>query len=576
LVEEKGLFFDFELAPDLPAQIGTDGQRLQQILRNLLSNAVKFTETGGVTLSISNGIGRTGVATVEFAVRDTGIGIPSDRLGLIFEAFQQADGTTSRRFGGTGLGLSISREIGRLLGGEIAVESSVGVGSTFTLRLPAVFTQSAPAITGVTTGQPPFEDETGTALIVQGGIDDDRDLISDDDRVLLIIEDDPVFAKILLDLGREHGFKGVVAQRGDTGLTLAHACRPVAIILDLALPVLDGWSVLARLNTHPRTRGIPVHVVSGTAVDTDAASGRMAAVIQKPVSFEDLTTCFEEIARTVSHEEVRVLAVEESSADDRLSNLIASLGDVTVERTDSAVVALDLLGSGGFDCLVVDLKLPRSEALNLLDRLGDVIPAQLPVIAYAPAPLNDRERRRLERHEGRIVLAEARSSEDLLEGAATFLHDVKARAATQILLAEDQAGNELFEGRRILIVDDDVRNVFALTSALEARGLEVLYAENGVEGIQALQANPNIDLVLMDVMMPELDGYETMHAIRAIPEFAALPIIAVTAKAMKEDRDRAIASGASEWMTKPVNPDQLLDLIEFWLYPIAELAQPAL
>ena len=577
LIEEKGLQFEVELAPDLPVQIETDEQRLQQILRNLLSNAVKFTESGSVTLSITNATVASGEPAVAFAVRDTGIGIQDDRLGLIFEAFQQADGTTSRRFGGTGLGLSISREIARLLGGEIRVDSEVGVGSVFTLRLPAAFLVAPAAVApSVPSSELPAAAEGDPVLVVQREVEDDRDTIGPDDRVLLIVEDDPVFASVVLELGRERGFKGVVALRGDTGLALAHACRPSAIILDLALPVLDGWSVLARLKTHPATRSIPVHVISGSSVDPEQAAGRAATVIQKPVSLEDLTSRFEEIATTVSRGSVRVLTVERPGDSGRLGDLIASLGGVSVERAVTATQAIELLADGGFDCLLVDLKLPRGGAVTLLERVDELVPERLPVIVYTPTPPTERERRCLGELGGRVLLAAARSPEELLDETSTFLQDVKARLAENPETAELEAAPNVFDGRRVLIVDDDVRNVFALTSALEAHGMEVLYAENGVQGIQTLQANPDVDVVLMDVMMPEMDGYETMRAIRAIPEFSALPILAVTAKAMKEDRDRSIAAGASEWMTKPVNPDELLALIGIWLYPIADAAQVSL
>ena len=426
LIEEKGLTFDVFLAPDLPGKIETDEQRLQQILRNLLSNAVKFTERGGVTLSITNVAGSSGQPAVEFAVRDTGIGIQAERLGLIFEAFQQADGTTSRRFGGTGLGLSISKEIARLLGGEIGVDSAVGRGSSFTLRLPTAFAARA-LVAPAPQAALPAPEAVDPALVVQREIEDDRDVLAPDDRVLLIVEDDAAFARVLLDLGRERGFKGVVALRGDTGLALAHSCRPTAIILDLSLPVLDGWSVLARLKTHPATRNIPVHVISGASVEgNEAGAGHAATIIQKPVSLEDLTTRFEEIAKTVRRGDVRVLAVERAAEHGGIADLIDSLGGVAVERASSAEAALELLVSDEFDCLVVDLKLPRDAAFRLLDQLGEVAPKELPVIVYAPAAPTPREQANLGRHEGRLLLVAGRSHEQLLDETGAFLQEVKA------------------------------------------------------------------------------------------------------------------------------------------------------
>jgi signal transduction histidine kinase/CheY-like chemotaxis protein/HAMP domain-containing protein len=573
LIEEKDLQFAVDLAPDLPAQIETDEQRLQQILRNLLSNAVKFTESGGITLTITSAVGSGGEPAVEFAVMDTGIGIQGHRLGLIFEAFQQADGTTSRRFGGTGLGLSISREIARLLGGEIRVDSEMGAGSVFTLRLPQAFVQQPWLALGAPPDEAPASVDGESSLVGLREVEDDRDSLGPEDVVLLIVEDDPVFAGVLLELGRERGFKGVVALRGDTGLALAHACRPSAIILDLGLPVLDGWSVLARLKTHPATRGIPVHVISGASAED--AAGHAATIVSKPVSLEDLTARFEEIAASVSRGEMKVLAVERPGQDDRLGDLISSLGGVQVERATAVGQALELLAGGSFDCLVLDLKLPRGGALTFLDRLDALGNERLPVIVYAQTPLGEREEHYLAAHEGRFLVAAARTPKQLIEETSVFLQDVRASLAEPAEAAPAGLEPGVFEGKRVLIVDDDVRNVFALTSVLEAHGMNVLYAENGVQGIQTLQENPDVDVVLMDVMMPELDGYETMRTIRRIPEFSALPILAVTAKAMKEDRDRSIAAGASEWMTKPVNPDELLALIGIWLYPSAEPAQAA-
>jgi signal transduction histidine kinase/CheY-like chemotaxis protein/HAMP domain-containing protein len=441
LIEQKGLTFAITIDPDVPATVVTDEQRLQQVLRNLLSNAVKFTETGGVYLDIHvapPGEPDDEQPRVAFSVRDTGIGIASERLALIFEPFQQADGTTSRRFGGTGLGLSISREIAKLLSGTIEVRSSVERGSTFTLVVPERL--EAP---GVSSG---IEvDELGAggsaarpeAVVERVGIvEDDRDDLAPDDRVLLVVEDDPDLARTMAHVAREAGFKCVVALRGDTGVALAHQFRPDAILLDVRLPVIDGAAVIDHLERHPHTRGIPVHVISG-ADAPEALRAAAATFLEKPVT------------------------------DELLRDLLSALAAAT-EATS-----------------------PRETA----------------------APPDDLS----------------------------------------------------FSGRRALIVDDDVRNVFALASALERHGLDVVYAENGTEAIRALEREP-IDIVLMDVMMPELDGYQTMRTIRSLPALAGLPIIAVTAKAMKGDRERSIASGASDYITKPVDADQLLSLLGVWLY----------
>jgi signal transduction histidine kinase/DNA-binding response OmpR family regulator/HAMP domain-containing protein len=455
LVEEKGLAFHVDLDEAMSAAITTDEQRLQQILRNLLSNAVKFTQHGSVALTIAPappgaayGTPSLGEAeeVVAFSVTDTGIGIPQQRLDLIFEAFQQADGTTSRRFGGTGLGLSISREIARLLGGEIVVESSVGAGSTFTLYLPVAQVPGAARTPGEGGEAHPLavgtEPDAPTPLVPD--VRDDRGAIVGGDRVLLIIEDDHGAATSLVALGREAGFKCVAALRGDTGLALAHELQPDAILLDLQLPVIDGMTVLSHLRRHPGTSDIPVYVVSGTEAPAAIIDAGADGALLKPVLPDDLA---------------RALAGVGAGAN----------GERRLRRAGEAV------------------------------RVDDAVLA----------------------------------------------------------------------GRRVLIVDDDVRNVFALASALEARGMAVSYAENGADGIEALRTGGPIDIVLLDVMMPGMDGYQAMETIRAMPDFAALPIIAVTAKAMAGDRERAIAHGASDYITKPVDVDQLLSLMGIWLYPAA-------
>jgi len=573
LIEEKDLTFEVSLAPDLPAVIETDGQRLQQILRNLLSNAVKFTEDGGVTLEIARSPeSEGGEGTLAFTVRDTGIGIASDRLGLIFEAFQQADGTTSRRFGGTGLGLSISSEIAKLLGGEIHVESTVSVGSSFRLTLPFEFARleaalEVPAPAGASEG-----DDEPPALMLEREVEDDRDSLSPVDRVLLVIEDDPTFAQLLLQIAHESGFKAVVALRGDTGLSLAHAVRPDAIILDMGLPVMDGWTVLARLKTHPATSDIPVHVLSGRSDGEGALGAGAVTLLEKPASFEQLTARFEEIAATATRTGARVLVVERPDGErGAIQELVESLGEVALTAVATPREALAALEQSTFACVLLDARLPRAGAFSLLDRLREASQhADLPVVVYAEGELSARDEERLAEHEGEIVLAAARSPEELLDETATFLVGVRDGIGERRRRDPSEPIEEVFAGKRALIVDDDIRNVFALTSVLESHGMDVAYAENGAAAIDSLQADPAIDVVLMDVMMPEMDGYETMREIRRIPKLASLPIVAVTAKAMKEDRDRCISAGASDYIRKPVDPDELLAVIGIWLYPVSE------
>ncbi len=548
VADDKNLEFEIEVhGANVPPTIGTDEQRLQQVLKNLLSNAFKFTDRGGVKLRVELAEGRQFAsealtranAVLAFSVIDTGIGIPDDKLRLIFEAFQQADGTTSRRYGGTGLGLSISREIARLLGGEIHVESTMGRGSTFTLFLPATYRplehptpgplEDLPIFAaegegnGATRPEPP---ELDPSMLLPSEVNDDRDEIQEGDRVVLIIEDDADLAKTELEVARDRGFKGIVALRGDSGLALAHEFKPDAIILDMKLPVMDGWTVLDHLKHHPETRHIPVHIVSGADGRQNALKAGAVAFVEKPITKEGLDHAFGDIESFIAHEVKNLLVVEDDEQQRAaLVELIGGGGDVDVTAVGSSEDALEALEHTRFDCMVLDLKLPEMGGFELLERLkGEERFASIPVIVYT----GKQEKRRM--------------------------------------LEQLHSADEIFHGKKILIVDDDVRNVFALTSVLEASGMEVVYAENGHDGIEILRGNPEIDLVLMDIMMPELDGYETIRAIREDERFEQLPIISLTAKAMKGDREKSIASGASDYITKPVDTDQLLSLMRVWLY----------
>jgi signal transduction histidine kinase/CheY-like chemotaxis protein/HAMP domain-containing protein len=604
LAQEKGL----ELAvavfgANVPPSILTDEQRLQQVLKNLLSNAVKFTEEGGVTMRIE--LAREDVqfalpslvsadAVLAFSVIDTGIGIPEDKLRIIFEAFQQADGTTSRKFGGTGLGLSISREIARLLGGEIRVVSDPGKGSTFTLYLPAAFVATELGTTEVAELEsrledlmregrqlvdegttlldlPPMTPDLDPALLLRSEVPDDRDDIEEGDRVVLVIEDDAGFARTVVDTARERGFKGIVALRGDSGLALAHEFRPDAIVLDMELPVMDGWTVLDHLKHHPATRHIPVHIVSaGDHGRTNALRAGAVAYLEKPLAQEGLDTMLAAIASFIERD-VRQLLVVEDDDDQRNSivELVGSGDDVDVTAVGSAEDAIQALHGRDFDCMVLDLKLPETTGFKLLEQLKkDERFASLPVIVYTGKELTRREETRLKKYAETIIVKDARSPERLLDETSLFLHRVEARLpqAKRRMLEQLHSTEGVFNGKKVLIVDDDVRNVFALTSVLEANGMEVVFAENGKDGIETLRANPDVDLVLMDIMMPEMDGYETMQAVRQMPEFRQLPIISLTAKAMKGDREKSIISGASDYITKPVDTDQLLSLMRVWLY----------
>ena len=592
VADQKELNFTVAVAEGLPTAIITDEQRLQQVLKNLLSNAFKFTEQGSVTLAIAPAppnarFGeetlRAAETVVQFAVSDTGIGIPEDKLKLVFEAFQQADGTTSRRYGGTGLGLSISREIARLLGGEIRVVSQPGEGSTFTLSLPLRAPEQehsgdsppsrlAPLLPG--NGRPDFN--PAVLLSSEPAVEDDRADIADGDRVVLIVEDDEDFAKTELDMARGRGFKGIVAVRGDEGLALAHEYRPDAIILDLNLPVQDGWQVLDHLKRHPDTRHIPVHIVSGSdGIQNngvhEALRAGAAAVLQKPVEADHLNEQFSRIADFVERGVRHLLVVDDD--DEQRNTIIELIGtgeDVEITAVGSSEEALEALESDRrFDCMVLDLKLPKMSGFTLLEKVkSDERFQTLPVIVYTARDLTRPEETRLKKYAETIIVKDVGSPERLLDETALFLHRVESRLPVEKrrMLEQLHSTDEVFKGKRVLIADDDVRNVFALASVLERQGMEVQFAENGNEAIASLQADPEIDLVLMDIMMPELDGYEAMRRIREQPQFAKLPIISLTAKAMKGDREKSIASGASDYITKPVDTDQLLSLMRVWLY----------
>ena len=600
-----------DVQSDVPPSIFTDGQRLQQVLKNLLSNAVKFTERGGVTLTIrraatsrrfaTRALDRSEAGVIAFEVRDTGIGIPKEKQQLIFEAFQQADGTTSRRFGGTGLGLTISREMARLLGGEIRVESTPGQGSTFTLFLPLKMPDVEKKAEGRGTmdevngarsstvhrpssiaGTQPWDDDAqsgaATATLAppverratRPVFDDDRDVVEPGDRVVLIIENDSNFARVLLDMAREKEFKGIVALDGEAGLQMAHEFTPDAITLDLDMPGMDGWAVLDRLKHHPDTRHIPVHIISGMRERQQGLKAGAIAYLEKPVSKEALEDSFNRISTFIDQQVKRLLVVEDDEQQRKSMIELISHEDVEITAVASAREALEQLASTHFDCMVLDLGLAGgTDGFELLETVkADRRMQDLPIIIYTGKDLSRDEETRLRRFAETIIVKDVKSPERLLDETALFLHRVEARLPEQKrrMLEHLHDTDAVFAGKHVLIVDDDVRNIFSLTSVLEQHGMEVAFAENGSDALAKLKSNPDVDIVLMDVMMPEMDGYETTRAIRDQSRFRSLPIIALTAKAMKGDREKCIEAGASDYITKPVDTEQLLSLMRVWLY----------
>jgi HAMP domain-containing protein/CheY-like chemotaxis protein/signal transduction histidine kinase len=589
MADLKGLHFDVEVDPSLPPALQTDTKRLQQVLKNLLSNAFKFTERGSVKLQAELATGgwnpeqellNGANAVVAFRVTDTGIGIPKEKHGVIFEAFQQGDTGTSRKYGGTGLGLSISRQITRLLGGEIRIESAPGEGSTFTLYLPLIYPmQTAPVI-----GEPLDSADASTELpkpttsassrvmlapVVERAIGDDRSAIEDGDRILLIAEDDPAFAQILLDLARERGFKGIVAQRADRALALAREYQPTAVTLDLRLPDADGWTILDRLKHDPATRHIPVHIIS---VDENWQRGlRLGAIdfLTKPATKESLSEALTSLHEFIDRPVKRLLVVEDDEGAQRSIAELIGGGDVQTTTVGTGEEALEALQTGRYDCMVLDLGLPDMTGFQLITRVKSEIGLRkLPTIVYTGKQLTKREEAELGRLAESVVIKDARSPERLLDETALFLHRVTANLpeGKRRMLENLHRTDPTLTGRTVLIVDDDVRNIFALTTFLERSEMKVVYAESGREGITRLQETPAVDAVLMDVMMPEMDGYETMREIRQMARFRNLPIIAVTAKAMKGDREKCIEAGASDYIAKPVDMDQLLSQLRVWLY----------
>ena len=551
IAADKDLEFVIARDHDVPDSITTDPTRLQQVLKNLLSNAFKFTAEGSVTLHITAAHDRSlpvpGPA-VAFAVTDTGIGIPQDKYNVIFEAFQQADMGTSRKFGGTGLGLSICREIAALLGGEIAVESLVGVGSTFTFFHPAQRARSATPTTNVTQR-----------------VQDDRLAIEPGDRMLLVIEDDPTFAKIVTGFAQARGFKTIVAHSGEEALELANRYLPDAVTLDIALPDMDGWKVLEKLRQTELTARIPVHVISGGEQKQRALEAGAVAHLQKPISEEALVDAFDRLLGFAESRCKNVLVVEDDIAQLNAMVGLIGTGEIEVTAVASADAALTAVQRQRFDCIIVDLGLPDMSGQELIDRLrSNPATERVPVIVYTGRELTREQDASLRRLSSTIIVKDGYAPERLIDELNFFLHRVEADLGPAKRMPPEETNGSLHH-RRVLIVDDDARNIFALEAALRAYGMETVTAESGRNGIDLLRSRDDIDIVLMDIMMPEMDGYETIRRIRADGRIADIPIIALTAKAMRGDREACIAAGASEYVSKPVDIDQLTSLLKIWL-----------
>ncbi len=588
VAESKRIDFHIDLDTELPRGMFTDSHRLEQVIRNLLSNAFKFTDKGGVKFSMEvahNGWSpdhealNNARAVVAFSVSDSGIGIAPEKQQIIFEAFQQADGSTSRKYGGTGLGLAISREIARLLGGEIRLASAIGQGSTFTLYLPISYSpkrispvkrpESLPAvrreISPVTIDvSSPVEMPTENVDLAEAYLEDDRSKLEPGDKVLLIVEDDPNYARVLIDMAHEKGFKAVVAQRGSMALALARELKPAAITLDIHLPDLDGWKVLERLKIDLATRHIPVNVIS-VDESSDALTQGAIGYLTKSEKKESLQDAFNRLKDFVDRPVKNLLLVEDDEAQKlHLKDLIGN-GDVKTTVVSSGQDALTEIHSKNYDCMILDLGLPDINGLELLEKIKNEL-RSLPVIIYTAKDLPKEEENKIKQLAETILIKDARSPERLLDEASLFLHRNTSKLPEKQRKIIETLHHGVLEGKKVLLVDDDIRNIFAMTSVLERFKMQVISAENGRDAIDLLNNTPDFDVVLMDIMLPTMDGYETIREIRKKDEFTDLPIIAVTAKAMKGDREKCIAAGASDYISKPVDTEQLRSLLSIWLH----------
>ena len=624
LSEQKGVGFSITVERDLPQHLYTDSQRVQQILRNLITNAFKFTDQGEVVLGISRPssdlIAKSGIEGIDphrfisFSVTDQGIGIPKAQQKVIFDAFKQADGGTSRKYGGTGLGLAISKELAKLLGGWIHLESEEGEGSIFTVtileradhlttggepsfqnaantphsggkissvQIPVRETASPCPSVNVATVEPlpPSSSEepltisqtpkTPSNVSQRPFLEDDRKGLAPEDKSLLIIEDDEGSAKIMRDFGREQGFKCIVAESGETGLHFADYYRPSAIILDIGLPGIDGWTVMKRLKNDSRLSHIPVHFMS--AADSTMDAMRMGAIgfLSKPVSLEKVDETFARIEQLISRPIRHLLVVEDDAIQRESINALIGNGDVETTMVESGDDALAALSKVNYDCMILDLGLKDMSGFELLEAMHqNDSHRQIPVIIYTGRDLTQEEDKILRRYTERIIIKGAKSPERLLEESALFLHRVEEnlpKEGRQMLQMTNHKEATL-NGKTILLLDDDMRNVFALSSVLEEKGLNLIIARDGVEGVEKVQHHPEIDLILMDIMMPNMDGYQAITEIRKDPQKRGLPIIALTAKAMKGDRDKCMEAGADDYLAKPVDMDKLISMLKVWLY----------
>ena len=574
VAKEKNINFEI-IAKEAPIVIKTDKMRLEQILKNLISNAIKFTEKGTVSLEIK--VDTDDDKIICFIVKDTGIGIPLEKQPLIFEAFQQADGSTKRKYGGTGLGLSISRELAKLLRGEIILHSKVNEGSTFTLCLPVL----GFAINKVSVNKIPEAEEIEVQSeneeqkpryisdVVPAEIEDDRNSIVEGDKVILIVEDDINFAKSLLAFTQKKGYKGVVAVRGDYALNFALIYRPIGILLDIELPIKSGWEVLEELKNNSHTKHISVHIMSSHKLKQESLLKGAVDFLDKPVAFDKIPEVFMRIEHIINKESQKVLIIEDNPKHAKALAYFLETYNINSEIKSEVSAGLSALGKEEVDCVILDMGIPDKQAYEILDGVKKSPGLEnLPVIVFTGKSLSIKEELKIRKYADSIIVKTAHSYQRMLDEVSLFLHLVEEKkegTAKENHKKLNSLNNILFE-KKVLIVDDDVRNIYSLSKALEAFKMNVITAFDGKEAIKILDENPDTDVVLLDMMMPNMDGYETAEKIRSNPKFLNLAVIAVTAKAMTGDREKCIKAGASDYITKPVDVDQLLSLLRVWLY----------
>ncbi len=585
VIQEKGLEFNITKSKNLPENINTDRQRIEQIIKNLLSNSMKFTAKGEIKVELyipdkSEGSIKEGLKAedcIAIKVSDTGIGIPEDKQKELFHAFKQVDGSTSRKFGGTGLGLAISKDFSHLLGGEITIKSEVNKGSIFTVYLPMSSENKGKFEVKVNLQEAKTEeilDKKNDKKIPQNfnltDIRDDRRNISKDDKTILIIEDDPNFAKILFEFAQEKGFKGLIADDGESGLVLADQYNPKAIVLDIKLPRMDGWAVMEKIKNNPKTCDIPVHFISAFDKKNEALQKGAIGFLTKPVSIENLENIFSKIENIISKNIKNILIIEKNEKiKENISSMLINRPNIVIKTLDASNDVIKNIKSESCDCLIIGLDNADASYFEFIESIKkDKSIQDIPIIIYASRELTEDEDNKLHKYTESIIIKGSKSSERLLDEINLFLHKVddgsSEKRKKMIKMLENE--ESVLKNKKVMIVDDDMRNVFALSSILEDRGMIISIARNGKEALDCIEKNQDIDIVLMDIMMPEMDGYQATEEIRKQNQFKNLPIIALTAKAMAGDRKKCIDAGASDYLSKPIDMDKLLSLLKVWLY----------